>query len=322
VAWLGVPEDGYLSIMMADRYDDGDPDPYASDTDGVPVDAGTSEPPEPGETPEVEPGCPDFDGDAEEEVVCDGSLAPHQTATCTEVAGDIWSLQAIEYKAKSLIEFSLPIYDLPPNAARVDLGDLGGSGWIAEGIIVAFSDKNNNQRFEKGDLNGAEDRLLSASVLKKMEAYYSGKIIFFSEDESDMISELFTVVPEKGFSLVIDDDDGARKVELSDPVQLVPIEDSGAGVELADLQCKELEYHYDFNGSVPTDSTGECLVAEWQISEEGTSLEETYREWEVSEADSGNPCVIHVSTGFACYADISQLPEEWLDVCGGMPPFM
>ncbi len=303
VAWIDAPEDGVMMFVNID--DPGEPDPYADDPEAAP------EPEEDPPLTEQESACPDFEGDAEDEVVCDGTLAPHQTAVCEESAGDVWSLVATEYKSKSLVEFSLPIYELPPQAARVDLSAIDGKGWMAEGIVVAFSDKNGNQRFDKGNSGHTEDRLLSASLLESEDAYYYGKIVFFSENEPQFVKDMFMYAPKKGFSLVIDDGDGVRTVDADQSLPLMPIEASGGDVGLASLQCTDIEYQIDFNGPAPTSATGMCAVAEW-----GMTAEEIYREWEVQAADPSNPCVIHIYSGFACYTDEGQLPPEWLDLCG------
>jgi hypothetical protein len=318
VAWLDAPPEGFDMDVM--DYQDTEPahDPYADDTDGIP-EVGTDPPPE----PEVEDVCPDFDGDDEGEVACDGTLAPHQTETCTVKAGDIWSLRATEYKAKSLIEFTLPIYDLPPKAARRDLAAIGGDGWMAEGIIVAFADENGDGRFEKGNLKRVKDRLLSSSVLETPKKRYVGKVVFYSGEDSEGMEALFGWSLEQGFNLVIEDGDGSRVMAMSHPVALIPLAESGAGVSLAGVQCTELEYRYDFNGTVPETWTQNCEVCGWAMYyESGGEMvtDGTYVEWQDSTQDPDQPCVIHVSTGFACYADVGQLPEEWLDVCGGLIP--
>jgi hypothetical protein len=320
VAWLDAPPGGFDMDMMGQPDTEPAHDPYADDTDGIPeVDTGTDPLPE----PEEEDACPDFDGDEEGEVTCDGTLAPHQTATCTETAGSIWSLQATEYKAKSLIEFTLPIYDLPPEAARRDLSAAGVDGWMAEGIIVAFSDENGDQRFEKGNLRRIKDRLLSSSVLETPKTRYVGKIVFYSGKDSEETQALFGWALQQGFNLIIEDDEGSRVAPMSHSVELIPLTESGAGVELAALQCTELEYRYDFNGPVPESWTQNCEAGEWGTyypSDDGMVTDGTYLEWQNATADPDHPCVIHVSTGFACYSDIGQLPEEWLGICGGLVP--
>ena len=152
--------------------------------------------------------CPEFEGDDESEVACDGTLAPHQTATCREEAEVLWALQSVQYEADSLIEFTLPIYDLPPERARTDATLFGGKGWRSEGIIVAFTDKNGNGQLDPGTPDKLADRVLSASMSFSDESYLSMGLVFLSEPGADMdeMGSLVDVELKQGYNIVLADE--------------------------------------------------------------------------------------------------------------------
>jgi hypothetical protein len=324
-----APEDGAYA-GEADVMDEGDMDmqpdeaeSYAYDTEAP--DGGTADAPGPEESADefmendLMSMCPDFEGDQMDEVTCDGTLAPRQSATCREAVSDgLWSMQAVTYKAKSLLEFSLPIHDLPPEEVMEDLSYMGVNGRMAMGIIVAFADKNGDQVFNKGDADRIEDRLLSASALTTEDEHYVGWVMFLDGESPARHFEISGIL-EQGFNIVIEDEYTVRVVDIDEPISLIPMETSGAGPELAEIQCNNIDYIYDFNGPVPTETPFGCAgFGGGGPGPDGIIINEMG--WEVHLEDPANPCAIRVSSGYVCYTDEGQVPETWWDYCSALMP--
>lgn len=198
----------------------------------------------------------DFEGDNEEETGC-AFVAPHQTEVVTQSTMDLWPIQSVTYELTSLVEFSVPIYELPPEAARWDLAELGGKGWIAGGIVAAFSDVNGNGIFDRGTPDNLTDRLLSLSYAysEEDETEYMAQIIFVhNEGDKKFLDELYydELDLQQGFNLMELINDEVYLRNLDYPIQLSPIrEDTVVGSQLMEMQCSEIEYTVEFNAPMP-----------------------------------------------------------------------
>jgi len=107
------------------------------------------------------------------------TLEPWEPAACdgTPVRGRSlcrWTVpaplvRAVENDRQDLLHFEVPIYELPPAAARVDLSRQGGHGTFALGYVAAFDDEDGDGIFRYGTPETPPEPILARSVVSRHE---------------------------------------------------------------------------------------------------------------------------------------------------------
>jgi hypothetical protein len=72
--------------------------------------------------------------------------------------------ESISYEPVFPINFKLPLLELPPEAARVDLSTVGGSGTFAMGYVIAFVDEDGDGELDLGQLDVEPEQVVARSV--------------------------------------------------------------------------------------------------------------------------------------------------------------
>ena len=286
---------------------------------------------------ENDTACTGFLGDELSGLSCDGTLLAEQTTTCRQKAPiSIYkNPQEIEYKAASLMEFSLPVYELPPEEVRVDLSKTGGSGWKAEAVVVAFLDKDDNGEFDRGNPDQAGDLLVASSLGsypgEDGETKPGGSVYFLDgtlgPDSNILIDDGDL---KQGFNLLEFDMNpvNCRVLENSESISLYPYQYRNETVfRTVSLHCDEVEARYIFNGSgpVPGEGNRNCMQAvttsdtpDRDYPLPSLAPGQKLYQWWYNEVDpEDNPCIIYARSGAVCYTDESQIPEGWESACGG-----
>lgn len=269
---------------------------------------------------------PNFVGDEEGEVSCDGIPAPYQSETYRAPGMTLFALQSAAYEATSLVSFQLPILELPPESARTDLADMNvGEGWVAFGVLIAFLDENGDEKFDAATPETSGDTLLAVSVKETGDIEYQGIVVYVNGTFIDdpYVQEFYGDFSQ-GFNIQVLEYNLATDEETltTDSHQTVRLftPDPFVAYEMADLQCSEIEITVDFNESFARDDYGEamtCWVSQSEMdSSDPTEIVEGSLSlgWNDGAADPNNPCIIRESKGFVCFPG-SNISDEWWDFC-------
>jgi hypothetical protein len=267
---------------------------------------------------------PDFIGDEEGEVACDGTPAPYQHEPFRANTTGLWALQAVEYEATSLINFKLPIMELPPESARQDLAEWNnGEGWHATGIIIAFIDKDADGQYDASTPDTVGDTFIAASENLTEDSEYVASVTYLNGTLSDDAKEFWGHL-KQGFNLEIEKENYETGEEeftsdLEATIDLFPPNDATLWEELVELQCSEVEYQVEFNKSFSRDDYSDSffgcmsLAVDGSTAEDGPSL--ISLSWDDGTIDPENICVVHEMEGAVCFSN-EELPQEWMDFCG------
>ena len=276
---------------------------------------------------------PDFDGDDESEVACDGTPAPYQTETYRLPGKEAFALQSVAYEATSLTNFGLPILDLPPESARTDIASLDiGEGWMAYGLLIAFLDKNGDGIFDAATPETEGDTLLAVSYQETEGKYYQGIVQYLNGTFIDNSNgdDNYTVVPDiyrelsQGFNIQIlewnEETDEETITTSKDQTVRLFTPDPLIAYEMTDIQCSEFEITVDFNKSFSREDYNDdmsCWASQEIVdSSDPTELVEgpLLMGWEDYTSGPNNPCIVRESKGFVCFPG-SSISDEWSDFC-------
>ena len=343
VAWLSADDLSYYNDSFYNDYDEYYDDTAAETTvvpgdvkDGDSVEESDYEAYYDNMCPPPLQGTSDLSAES-----CNGTIGAPYTETCRSVNDNFWSMQASEYKAESLLKFTLPIYELPPSQARTDLTVIGGKGWFAEGIIVAFTDKNGNGRFDMGTPEKKRDQVISSTYLDTGDEYYLGWVVYFDGaiPKGSQVNGRYNVTLKQGINLIVEEEPGMRFLSPDEPIALVPVDVKRTGAEFVALQCAEAEYVIENNVSPPEEGVDDCASIGKEMSQSGISVDgdtemtidagvadadeplhiERYTEiiWWTEFVKPDNPCVVYVKRASVCMTGDAELPEGWDNICGG-----
>jgi len=275
----------------------------------------------------------DFVGDDEGEVACDGTPAPFQTATYRSRGPGLWALQSVAYEATSLVSFQLPIMDLPPEAARMDLSYLQlGDGWMAMGLLIAFLDKDGDGEFDVASPETEGDKLLAVSINESDEYEYEGIVYYLNGtlSDEDWVQEAYSEL-KQGYNIEvweaaaeIDEETGEmtgeetvtrdinQTVQLFTPVPMI-------SYEMMDLQCSEVEHIVEFNNPEISEADIEalgCAMGQSEMDDSEGNIEPGPISvmWSGGVADPNNPCVVREIRGFVCFPP-NGIPADWQGPC-------
>lgn len=243
------------------------------------------------ELPEPLPG----EGELEEPA-CTGEIG--EAETIREAVSTIaWASQSAQASASNGGAFSLSMTGAPPQAVRYDLTEIGGSGFLSAGVVVAYDDTNGNGAFDQGRPGVAGDEILGVSAegdAATLLVYLAGSI------PEGAMEGLSGTIPQGYSLLVLDPQTGFFTVQpVSTAIQLAvsPAESEDAGLMRMYYACSEVEMTLTIGGVPPAS-------AELQCSEAGDSYY-----WQTEPVRA--PCSMGVSYGFGCLEEGQSPGESW-----------
>jgi hypothetical protein len=72
--------------------------------------------------------------------------------------------ETVSYEPHFPVRFEIPVVNVPPRAARVNLGKFGGSGTFAMGSVMAFIDADRDREFDFGKVGKAPEEAIALST--------------------------------------------------------------------------------------------------------------------------------------------------------------
>lgn len=264
---------------------------------------------------EEEQSCPNHHSiSADDFETCDGSMGSHRIEMCRTQLG-VNESSDIVYVDENETSFVLPILELPSEPYRHDLEDIGGTGWYAEGVALAFTDGNEDGKYTPGTPEGTDDLIELLPYSETESDYYNAYVVFLNGKfpNPEMMLEYFGVTLRHGLNVIIENNDEIRRMKEGEALKLFRPESPEELAELPYIQCAELEYQSEINVPVPEEGVSECMVMGTMDSENETMT--SIYQWVKEAPDTDNPCIVHIQTAAVCVTDDAQLPDEWADAC-------
>lgn len=226
--------------------------------------------------------------------VCDGTAQPVRTATSLGRENRGWVSQSVTYQAQFPIAFQIPVTTLPPPTARLDLAQLGHSGTLSIGMLVAYVDTNQNGRFDLGQPGQAGDELLAASAdvdgeLSQVIVYMDGSIgprpPPGQDNWVDEFLDYYRGLP-LGFSLLGTSGTVATPMPVTTPITM-NVGDNASGRDELAVSCSYIERRTVRDGPTPSNAEIYCNGGGYS--------------WRLPDAYP-EPCVELVTEGQVCLA--------------------
>jgi hypothetical protein len=195
--------------------------------------------------------------------------------------------QSVVYQPHFPIDFSLPITQVPPRSAQLDLGPLGGSGTMATGFVVAYQDLNGNGSYDFGTPTRDPEPIIATSrtyVLLFLDGHLAGSTVALPGAPANFDTQGFSVLHFDGTSAL-------PPAPLSTPITLV----AEPTVETAELGCQTTQEDVVHDASPVAGATHSCLNTTGYI-------------WQSVERPSVCHQVTH--TGVVCLG-ASAPPADW-----------
>ena len=167
---------------------------------------------------------------------------------------------SISHERTFPVNFELPVLELPPEAARVDLAQVGGSGTFAMGHVIAFVDADGDGELDLGRLDVEPEQVVARSMGNPVPnsrskssywvVYLDGKID--AANALPSVKETLAALPQ-GFSLW-----HTVETAAEDPTQaplrereVLPISThvqmySDPELSRSDLYCEEWQFETQF----------------------------------------------------------------------------
>ncbi len=205
--------------------------------------------------------------------------------------------QAVQYQAQFPINFSIPVTQVPPASAQLDLAAQGGHGTLAFGFLIAFEDANQNGVFDLGSPGVAPEHVLASSL---KDDGSSTALVFLDGTLPPTAPWPQGIAP--GFSFFAAQN-GAVQVLAADTTLSLA---TAASTLVNDYACSAQAFHVEVQAEPAVGSPFSCGDI---LAADGTLYEKRAVTWFAVVGLTA--CVREITMGQRCIEPTVSLPSNW-----------
>ena len=239
---------------------------------------------------------------APDDFSCNGEPNPERTVD--EVVWetpDRWFTQATTFEGSFPLRFEMPLYDLPPTDAMLDIDEAFGTGKLAFARFLVFVDSNGNGVFDPPSPYQTIDRVLALD--------YSMAVIYLDGTlNPDPETGEASPIPQ-GFSIeVVSLDDAGQSVAQ----YFAPEEGVGLAIPADEAErrfaerwtCTSLAVRNEYGGAIPDGFELDELLCDQSGRD--------YSQYNLSRIDALDAsCILRRHIRQACITPNAPLPADW-----------